>query len=123
MDYDLPGKVKVTSFNSSGLAGVGLFARYNDPNNNISFHYYKATNQLRIEKRVNGTFTVLGATSFSFSRGRWYDLRVVTQGPYLRFYVDGALKVSAKDFSFLGGKIGLYAHRSDVMFDQVRMFF
>lgn len=123
LDYDLRGKLKVNRWNSNNLSGAGLFARYVDSSNNISFHYYKGSNQLRIERRVNGTFKVLASKTFSFSLGRWYDFRVVTQGPYLRLYVDGTLQLSAKDFSHLGGKVGLYSHRSDTMFDQVRMFF
>jgi hypothetical protein len=139
MDYEISARLKVRRYNASNLASVGLFARYIDDNNYYRFYYNKNTNTLRIEQKVNGTFTIRRSISYTLPVGEWHTFKVLMKGPSMIFYVDDIPMVfdtsSVPPYNITStgvtvpsrlspnvtwnGKVGLFAHRTDVMFDDV----
>lgn len=129
LDYGVRARIRVNAFGTQSGA-VGLFARYADSSNHYSFMWDQADGTLRVEKRMNGTYTVLARSSFALQRGVWYIFDVYVDGPDLYFNVVSpagsttSLPVvnelsSAKRHAFLSGKAGLQAHRVDASFDNV----
>ena len=54
-------------------------------------------------------------------RATWFDIRLVTIGNNLAFYVDGALQVTATKTGSGGRTIGIFAVDNDVDFDDARV--
>ncbi|MDF2670748.1 MAG: Heparinase family protein, partial [Paenibacillus sp.] len=114
----------VTTVGANGsYNGVGLYARYQDSTNNYLFQYYTngGTPQLQIVKNFNGTSTVLANISFTMTTNTKYTLKAVVSGNVLKFYVDNVLKLTAYDSDVFMGYSGLYAHRRDAYFDNVKV--
>lgn len=136
MSYKLSARVKVVSFNTNTLAGVGLMVRYADANNYYTAHFYKNGDRLRIEEKKDGVLREVATVAFPFATGRWYQMDLVAEGPHLKFYVDGKLKLEDHNyqdptspdhpgmrdgFGLWAGKVGLFAHRTQALFDNVTM--
>jgi hypothetical protein len=115
---------EVTTVGANGsYNGVGLYARYQDSANNYLFHYYTngGTPQLQIVKNFNGTTAILGSTSFVMNNNTTYTLKAIVSGNVLKFYVDNVLKLTAYDTDVFMGYSGLYSHRRDAYFDNVKV--
>ena len=54
-------------------------------------------------------------------RATWYQLRMWFAGSVIELYVDGALEARTTTAANNGDRIGLYAHDTDVEFDDVRI--
>ena len=49
--------------------------------------------------------------------GRWYDYRIDVEGPTIRVYVDGKLRIAYTDPDpILQGRVGLYTEDARVLF-------
>ena len=75
--------------------------------------------------KLNGTYKVLKTVTLNkpLELGRWYRFRVESSGPNIRgtFFNTGH-SLTARDHSMLGGAVGLWAHRADVLFDDVEVW-
>lgn len=116
-NYEVQASVKAASFN--GTAGIGLDARYQDANNLYNFQYYTNGGIIKIQKCVEGTWTTLASKAYTFNTGTWYQIKAITNGSSLEFWVNGVKELTATDTSFTTGKFGLYSHRADARFDNV----
>ena len=119
LNYTLSADVNAQEFNSSTYAGIGLFARVQSADTFYNFQYYKHDGVLKIQKCVNGTNTVLASKSCTFSTDTWYKFKATVSSSNLNFYVNDVLELSAGDTDISGGFIGLDAHRTDALFDNV----
>jgi hypothetical protein len=111
-DYTL--EVKVKPLSTGEMAGVVF--RYH-----TNRHYYlfaltggdKARLALRLP--LEKTFRVaewreLGSAEFPYDTKRYYDLKVVNEGPRIRAFVDGKQILEASDSEILTGKAGVTAN-------------
>lgn len=118
-NYAISAKVKADVFDSGTFAGIGLDARYQDSNNLYNFQYYKQSGEIKIQKKVGGTWTTLVSKSYTFNTGTWYTMKAVLNGSTLEFWVNGTKELTTTDSSFSSGKVGLNAHRANAKFDDV----
>ncbi|MCU6797494.1 DUF1080 domain-containing protein [Paenibacillus sp. WQ 127069] len=118
-NYAISTKVKADVFDSGTFAGIGLDARYQDSNNLYNFQYYKQSGEIKIQKKVGGTWTTLVSKSYTFNTGTWYTMKAVVNGSTLELWVNGTKELTTTDSSFSSGKVGLNAHRANAKFDDV----
>ncbi len=113
INYSYSAKVKP---GSSGNRH-GLVARFTDANN-YYFLILKDGSKVYLYKRVNGSETALGYTSFTYNSSTFYTLRIELNGSSLSGYVNGSLMISATDSSLSAGKVGFYTY-GNASFDDV----
>lgn len=109
--------VRPTAFNGSDR-WVSLMARHSNDQN----YYYVAlrnTNVLRLAKRVGNSFTTLATTSLPVPANRSYRVRLEAVGTWLRVYVDGALRLQARDSTHRRGSVGFKTAFARAEFDNV----
>ena len=63
----------------------------------------RGNNEFSLRRMVNGQVQILGTVLQSVTLGTWYDLRLEIIGIDVRAYVNGDLKISARDASITGG--------------------
>ncbi|MBI4358501.1 MAG: hypothetical protein HY584_04305, partial [Candidatus Omnitrophica bacterium] len=113
-DYD----IQMDTFYTDAMTARGLLARYQDANN---YYYAKVgrDGDAKIFKMVGGVSTQLGSTYDGpwFTTNTWHQIKFSLQGSTLSFYVDGVLRVSVQDTTFVSGSVGIasdgYYVRSD----------
>ena len=111
----------------SGNTNLGAVLRWTDTNN-----WYKAYfdgSQLIVEKRVNGTSTILGAVPFSATAGTSYTLRLRAVGStfYAKVWQTGNTEpanwtLTITDSSLISGFCGLSMHMIIGITDSVTSF-
>ncbi len=66
-------------------------------------------------------YTLLATSSNGYEPGKWYDVRIVLEGPRVTVYVDGEQDVEATDAQFQAGTVALYSWgNSGVSFRNLR---
>jgi hypothetical protein len=109
--------VRPTAFNGSDR-WVSLMTRHiNDQN-----YYYvtlRNTNVLRLARRVGSAFTTLASTSLPVPVNRSYRVRLEAAGTWLRVYVDGVLRLQARDSTHQRGSVGFKTAFARAEFDNV----
>ncbi|MGG1550331.1 sugar-binding protein [Paenibacillus ferrarius] len=116
-NYSVETNIKLTQ-NDIDLA-AGITARYQDPNN---FYYFRIkAGKLQIGKSVNGTVTILTAKNYTMTTNEVYAFTAVLNNSTLDFYVNGFKELSVTDSSLTSGKAGLYAFKTSVEFDNVKV--
>ncbi|GAA4850917.1 hypothetical protein GCM10023310_32010 [Paenibacillus vulneris] len=122
-DYGVEARVRTTD---SGNVQMGLIARATDYNNLYYFKLYRnsSAHQAVLEKRVNGTTTVLKSVDLAdpIQSNRWYRLNLEAVGTTLRASIDGVQVIELTDASRASGKFGLRSHESIVGFDDVKVY-
>jgi hypothetical protein len=81
---------------------VGIAAHVVDERN----YYYvtlRRSNELSLRRMVDGKVQVIATVPQAIVTGLWYDLRLEIVGTNIRAYVNGDLKISAKDPAMTGG--------------------
>lgn len=105
----------------NGRVGTGIYAQ--DPKNLILFTGRvltkpgPQTNGFQLTRVVDGRPTVLAQCDGGFVSGQWYRVELKADGPWLGVYVDGVKLCGAKDTTFPGGKLALFAEDADGRFD------
>ena len=94
---------------SQDLDSVGVMFRYQDNDNYYRFSWNRQNNFRRLEKRLNGVFTMLAEDTKTYVTGQTYLLEVVATGTTLGVTIDGTSIFSALDSSFNAGTIALYS--------------
>ncbi|OAS14895.1 sugar-binding protein [Paenibacillus oryzisoli] len=116
-NYSVETNIKVTQ-NDIDLA-AGITARYTDPNN---FYYFRIkAGKLQIGKSVNGTVTILIAKNYTITTNEVYNFTALLNNSTLDFYVNGFKELTVTDTSLTTGKVGLYAFKTSVEFDNVKV--
>jgi hypothetical protein len=106
------------SFAGNGEKWFGLTARQTDPGN---FYYLtvRSTNVVQLRKLQNGVITVLASSSLPVTLNRAYRLRLEAVGTWIRGYVDGQLRVQARDALHKHGTPGVRMYRAATDYDDV----
>lgn len=109
--------VRPTAFNGNDR-WVSLMTRHVDDQ-----HYYyvalRNTNVLRLARRVGNTFTTLASISLPVTVNRSYRVRLEAVGTWLRVYVDGNLRLQARDTTYQRGSVGMKTSFASAEFDNV----
>lgn len=109
--------IRPSAFNGTDR-WVSLMTRHIDDRN----YYYVAlrnTNVLRLARRVGDTFTNLGSVSLPVTTSRSYRVRLEAIGTWLRVYVDGRLRLQARDSTHQRGGVGMKTSFAAAEFDNV----
>lgn len=99
---------------------AGLFARYQDVNNNY-FVYFTSTN-IYLKKVVNGVETTLDSKAKTFLTDTWHDLKLEVADDVFIVYVNDISELTATDTdnSFTEGRLALLGTNSvHAFFDDV----
>ncbi|MDR6549084.1 sugar-binding protein [Paenibacillus qinlingensis] len=116
-NYSVETNIKLTQ-NDIDLA-AGITARYLDPNN---FYYFRIkAGKLQIGKSVNGAVTILTAKNYTMTTNEVYAFTAVLNNSTLDLYVNGFKELTVTDTSLTSGKMGLYAFKTSVEFDNVKV--
>ncbi|MFD2332580.1 sugar-binding protein [Cohnella sp. GCM10020058] len=99
--------------------GAGIVARYQDPSNWYSFQIRGG--KLQIAKVAGGTNTVLAQKNFNMATYTTYTFTAVLNNSTLDFYVNGFKELSATDSALATGKVGVYAFKTTVDYDNVKI--
>ena len=97
---------------------AALMTRYTDDRN----YYYlslRSSNTLRLVRKVNGTNKTLASTSLAVPVNRSYRVRLEAIGTWLRVYVDGRLRLQARNSTLTHGTVGLRSYFARAEFDNV----
>jgi hypothetical protein len=107
------------SFAPGGAEGwFGLLVRQADPGN----YYYltmRSTNSVSLRKLENGVIHVLANATLPVTLNRTYKLRLEAIGTQIRGYVDGQLRVQARDTTHRHGGAGLRMFKAAADHDNV----
>ncbi|HEY1141197.1 MAG TPA: hypothetical protein VGE88_13460, partial [Lysobacter sp.] len=95
---------------------IGVFARFKDPQN---FYYVslRSGNTVSLRKVVNGAITTLASVPFTVALNTSHRVRLEVVGTQLRAFVDGVLKLQARDSSLSEGTGGLVTYKAKASFD------
>jgi hypothetical protein len=85
---------------------VGVNFRVRDNNNYYMWQLSSKERAIKAHKRVNGTFTVIKTTPYTFNVDSVYKLKIETQGTKIKTYINNMLVDSLVDNSFAQGGIG-----------------
>lgn len=116
-DYSVETEIKTNTY-TDYLQGLAF--RVTDSEN----YYYagiKNGTTAFISKLVNATETSLTTTSFAYTTGQSYSLKVEVEDNSIKLYIDGDEKISTTDSSFTSGKIGLVSTDFGHMFDNLKV--
>ena len=72
---------------------------------------------------IEGRLPAVDQFPASLPVGKWLNIRVITDGPYLACYADDLLVLSAYDETLSAGRVGLFADAPGVKFDNPRVDF
>lgn len=107
-----------------GIHGFGVMLRYQDAKNHYKLrllHRPDDTVLAQIIATIDGDSTVLASTPVSVDLAGSHELTGTMHGNRIELQVDGATLVAATDNRMAAGGIGLYAHRAEVSFADVRL--
>ena len=81
---------------------VGIAAQVKDAQN---FYYMtmRRSNQLSLRRVINGNVQVIATVPQQVTPGTWYDLRLEIIGADIRAFVNGDVKIQARDSTISGG--------------------
>jgi len=95
---------------STEPGAIGIVFRYLDSANWHRFSMEAATPYRRLVKCEAGVVSVLAQDAGAFAPATGHDLTVLTDGPRLEVWLDGAQLFTATDAGPSAGRIGLYCH-------------
>ena len=118
-DYSLEFDVKKVSGNY-----FNVVFRYTDANNHYLLEPSSDSIHIALFKKVGGSYQELTSPRplQNTTQGNWYHYKIVAQGPSIKVYVDGTLKIDVTDNSLPAGKIGIGAYSgATAYFDDVQV--
>ncbi len=74
---------------------------------------------LELRKKISGSTTVLASTSYTFTAGTWYTIKLNVVGTTLTAYVNGTQALSTTASGLTSGVAGLIGWKTAVKFDDV----
>jgi hypothetical protein len=95
--------------------GIGLIFGYQNSQNFYALEWDQQISKLGFWKSVNQTDTgtvIAQVTSYPYSQGVWYNLRIEKRGATYQVYVNDVLKMTASDSAFTTGRVGLLSRGS-----------
>jgi hypothetical protein len=116
-DYLVSLKLRSTDNDS-----LGVMFRYQDERNYYRFSWFTEGRVRRLEKRVNGVFSIIAQDNVTYTSRQTYALQISARGSSLSVAIDGRIIFSVTDTSLSNGTIGLYAyHNAGSYFDDVHV--
>lgn len=120
-DLDLSVQLKAVSGKID--QGGGPVWRYQDPNNYYICRFNPLENNFRVYKVIAGQRTQLATADVTLPADAWLTIRITQTGDQIRCYLNGELKLEARDTAIPAtGKIGLWSKADAVTsFDAVQV--
>lgn len=116
-DYLVSAKIRSTDNDA-----IGIMFRYQDEDNYYRFSWFAEGKTRRLEKRVNGTFTVLAQDTAVYTTGQTYAVQISASGSSLKVAIDGKGLFSVTDTSLSKGTVALYSYYNQgSYFDDIRV--
>jgi hypothetical protein len=107
-----------------GIHALGVMLRYQDAGNHYRLELLQRASGdvfAQIIGRVDGESTVLASEAVTVDLDESHAITGTIRGDRIEFAVDGSALVSATDDRLTTGGIGLYAHRTEASFGDVRL--
>lgn len=107
-----------------GVHDLGLLMRYQDPGNHYRLELHRLREDLvhaRIIASIDGEAIVLASDAVPIDLTEQHRLAGTVRGDRIEFAVDGDVVAAATDGRLTTGGVGLYAHRTEASFDDVRV--
>ena len=92
--------------------GIGVMFRFQDAQNYYRFSWNRQETTRRLEKLVNGVFTILFEDDVPYVQGQTYQLSVRVQGSQIEVRIDDTLICAVSDPALAFGSIALYTWRN-----------
>jgi len=109
----LDGEIKVSlrADSGSGDQGGGPMWRVRDADNYYVARYNPLENNFRLYKVSGGIRTMLkSASGIRIPTGKWFNIRIVQQGPHIQCFLDGKKYLETEDTTFSdAGGVGLWS--------------
>lgn len=115
-NYELFTKAKVNSL-GTGESVIGIIGRYINKMNYYLFICDFSKNKIRIVKQVAGIFSRTNEKTYMLNTSIWYNIKVILNGPELKFYINGELELTALDNDLNIGLSGLIQCSCEACFD------
>jgi len=107
---DLDLSVQLKSVSGKIDQGGGPVWRYQDQNNYYICRFNPLENNFRVYKVITGKRTELATADLTLPAGAWHTIRITHAGDQIRCYLNGELKLEARDTAIpAAGKIGLWS--------------
>src|ERR1700722_18046595 len=106
-------QIEVTSTQLSGGQWIGAAVRAQNAGQNLYLRLYFWNNgnpELMLFKRISGSFTQLGSSSFQGALAAGTQLNLSVSGSTLTFSQNGVARITATDTSLTGGAPGIMAY-------------
>ncbi|MDC7218707.1 MAG: polysaccharide lyase family 7 protein [Spirochaetales bacterium] len=116
-DVTLIAKVKSQSLTTD----AGIMARYNNSSNYYTM--FLDDGQVKLKKKVSGSWTTLDSASYSFTTSTTVTLKMILDGTSIKGYVDGTLYVEASDSSISSGYYGVRTYKNTAYFDAFQIYY
>ncbi len=122
-DLDFQARFRVLKHEGTG--GLGLHFREQAVNGKLGYTtVYEENNskeaKLIIRKRVGQTMDPVKDKRVSLDgAGQWHTLRILMEGKKASLYLDGELQLEQELTGFDEGKVGLWAYKDTVQFDDI----
>lgn len=118
-NYVAEAKIKLTGVGTDA-SGTGLAFRRTDNNNYYWLNLKVPSNELRLMKKVGGTWSQIGSTiPFPLPLNEWHRVKVVVECDSIKAYVNGAKVFDVMDGSLPAGGIGFRSFKTSARFDDV----
>ncbi len=107
-----------------GVHELGLLMRYQNPDNHYRLELHRLRDDLvraRITASIDGEVTILASDAMPIDLTERHQLAGTVRGDRIEFAVDGTVVAAATDARLTTGGVGLYAHRAEASFDNVRV--
>ncbi len=105
-----------SSGGGSGERSIGVVLRMQDTNN-LYLADFHLNQEVRMWRRVNGTWTQLASSPYTVAYDTSYDFRFTAYGSTLRVYVNGTQILTATDNTFIHGLAGLRVSEAHARYD------
>ncbi len=103
-DYSLSFKLR-----SEDDDALGVFIRYQDPDNFYRLSWDRSREYRRIIKAVNGVYTILAEDSTPYVTGQTYKVNLEITKTNLHLQIDGTPVFNVNDDNHTAGTIGFYS--------------
>ncbi len=110
---DQSSQIEVTSTQLSGSQWIGAAVRAQNSGQNLylGLYFWNSGNpELMVYKRISGSWTQLGASSFQAALAAGTQLNLSVAGSKLTFSQNGVARITVTDTSLTGGAPGIMAY-------------
>jgi hypothetical protein len=120
---NLEMEVRIKALEGEEDQGGGVVWRYQDARNYYITRANPLENDFRVYKVVNGNRKQMQSANVKMQKGKWYDIKVVTNGKQIDCFYNGQKLLSRADDTFSNaGLVGFWSKADAVsLFDDLKI--